>query len=68
MRLLETLEELDDVSSVASNVNFSDAAMAGTKKASISNILYFYGRVDLSPALFFLQIQKSGSLKIPDLK
>jgi YebC/PmpR family DNA-binding regulatory protein len=32
MRLLETLEELDDVSSVASNVNFSDAAMAAYEK------------------------------------
>jgi YebC/PmpR family DNA-binding regulatory protein len=32
MRLLENLEELDDVQSVASNVNFSDAAMAAYEK------------------------------------
>ena len=32
MRLLETLEELDDVQSVASNVNFSDAAMEAYQK------------------------------------
>jgi len=32
MRLLETLEELDDVQSVSSNVNFSDAAMAAYEK------------------------------------
>jgi len=32
MRLLENLEELDDVQSVASNVNFSDSAMAAYEK------------------------------------
>jgi YebC/PmpR family DNA-binding regulatory protein len=32
MRLLETLEELDDVQSVASNVNFSEAAMEAYQK------------------------------------
>ena len=32
MRLLENLEEMDDVQSVASNVNFSDAAMAAYEK------------------------------------
>ena len=33
MRMLENLEELDDVQNVASNVNFSDAAMAAYEKA-----------------------------------
>lgn len=32
MRLLETLEELDDVQSVASNVNFSESALAAYEK------------------------------------
>jgi YebC/PmpR family DNA-binding regulatory protein len=32
MRLLENLEELDDVQNVASNVNFSDSAMAAYEK------------------------------------
>jgi YebC/PmpR family DNA-binding regulatory protein len=33
MRLLENLEELDDVQKVASNVNFSDTALAAFEKA-----------------------------------
>jgi YebC/PmpR family DNA-binding regulatory protein len=33
MRMLENLEELDDVQRVASNVNFSDAALAAYQKA-----------------------------------
>ncbi len=33
MRMLENLEELDDVQKVASNVNFSDAALAAYQKA-----------------------------------
>jgi YebC/PmpR family DNA-binding regulatory protein len=33
LRLLENLEELDDVQKVASNVNFSDAALAAYEKA-----------------------------------
>ncbi len=33
MRMIENLEELDDVQSVASNVNFSDAALAAYEKA-----------------------------------
>ena len=32
MRLVENLEELDDVQSVATNVNFSDSAMAAYEK------------------------------------
>jgi YebC/PmpR family DNA-binding regulatory protein len=32
MKMVETLEELDDVQSVASNVNFSDAALAAYEK------------------------------------
>ena len=33
MKMIENLEELDDVQSVASNVNFSDAALAAYEKA-----------------------------------
>jgi transcriptional/translational regulatory protein YebC/TACO1 len=32
MKMLENLEELDDVQSVASNVNFSEAALAAYEK------------------------------------
>ena len=32
MKMVENLEELDDVQSVASNVNFSDAALAAYEK------------------------------------
>jgi transcriptional/translational regulatory protein YebC/TACO1 len=32
MKMLENLEELDDVQRVASNVNFSDAALATYEK------------------------------------